>query len=197
MSAASGRLVILNHEGALSRALDGYVLAPEQWEPLPGSLEAIAQLNHGGYRVAIATNQAPLSRGLLDMATLNAIHQRMSRLVEAFGGRLDAIAVCPHSPERACECRKPRPGMLLELMERFGTAPADTAMVGDTGADLEAGVAAGCRTWLVLSDRGRETLAAGPIPAGVAVADDLAAVARTLLESAGDEAAIVRQEHRP
>ncbi len=175
------KLVILVREGVLNRTVEGYVLAPEQWEPLPGSLEAIAALNHGGFRVAVATNQAPVSRGLLDMATLNAIHQRMSRMVEAVGGRIDAIAVCPHSPEQACECRKPRPGMLLELMERFGALPPDTVMVGDTAADIEAGLAAGCRTWLVLSGHGRETRDAGRSPASVEVADDLAAVARALL----------------
>jgi D-glycero-D-manno-heptose 1,7-bisphosphate phosphatase len=188
------KLVILDREGVLNRTVDGYVLAPDQWEPLPGSLEAIARLNHGGYRVAVATNQAPLSRGLLDMVTLNAIHQRMSRLVEAVGGRIDAIAVCPHSPEQACECRKPRPGMLLELIERFGAEPAETTTVGDTPADIEAGVAAGCRTWLVLSGHGRETLAAGQTPPTVAVAEDLAAVAQALLAEAEDGAAPAGQD---
>lgn len=177
------RLIILDREGVLNRTVGGYVLTPGQWDPLPGSLEAIAALNHGGFRVAVATNQAPVSRGLLDMATLNAIHQRMSRLVEAVGGRIDAIAVCPHSPEQACACRKPRPGMLLELIDRFGAVPRETVMVGDTAADIEAGVAAGCRTWLVRSGHGEGTLAAG-LPDSVAVADDLAAVAQALLMEA-------------
>lgn len=191
------KLVIVDREGVLNRTVEGYVLAPEQWEPLPGSLEAVAALNHGGFRVAVATNQAPVSRGLLDMVTLNAIHQRMSRLAEAVGGRIDAIAVCPHSPEQACECRKPRPGMLLELMERFGALPSDTVMVGDTAADVEAGLSAGCRTWLVLSGHGRETLNAGRSPAAVKVAEDLAAVANILLaENDGGPGAGTTESHR-
>ena len=104
------KLVIVDREGVLNRTVEGYVLAPEQWEPLPGSLEAVAALNHGGFRVAVATNQAPVSRGLLDMATLNAIHQRMSRLAEAVGGRIDAIAP-PHQPAVLETTLQPRSGV--------------------------------------------------------------------------------------
>jgi D-glycero-D-manno-heptose 1,7-bisphosphate phosphatase len=175
------KLVILDREGVVNQAVDGYVLRPEQWEPQPGSLEAIARLHHGGFRVAVATNQAPLSRGLFDMAMLNAIHQRMIRMVEAAGGRIDAIAICPHSPEQDCGCRKPKPGMLLELMDRFGVGPAQTSMVGDTPADIHAGLAAGCRTWLVRSGLGQETIDSRQLPPDVEVCDDLAAVAQQLL----------------
>lgn len=176
------KLVILDREGVINRAPDGYVLGPEQFEPLPGSLEAIARLHHAGYRVAVATNQAPLSRGLFDMAMLNTVHQRMCRLAEAAGGRIDAIAVCPHSPEQDCKCRKPKPGMLLELIERFGAVPAQTIMIGDTPADLLAGVAAGCRTWLVRSGHGRATIDSGQLPPEVEVGNDLADVVRLLGE---------------
>jgi len=176
------KLVILDREGVVNQAVEGYVLRPEQWEPQPGSLEAIARLHHGGYRVVVATNQAPLSRGLFDMAMLNAIHQRMMRMVEAAGGRIDAIAICPHSPEQDCNCRKPKPGMLLELIDRFGAIPAQTAMVGDTPADIHAGLAAGCRTWLVRTGLGQQTIDSRQLPPGAEVCDDLAGVARQLLE---------------
>jgi D-glycero-D-manno-heptose 1,7-bisphosphate phosphatase len=129
----------------------------------------------------VATNQAPLSRGLFDMALLNAIHHRMCRLVEAAGGRIDAIAICPHSPEQDCNCRKPRPGMLLELIDRFGASPAQTVMVGDTPADVLAGLAAGCRTLLVRSGHGQATIDSGQLPPQVDVCDDLADSARRLL----------------
>ena len=175
------KLVILDREGVINRAVQGYVLGPEQFEPLPGSLEAIARLHHAGYRVAVATNQAPLSRGLFDMAMLNTIHQRMCRLVEAVGGRIDAIAICPHSPEQDCNCRKPRPGMLLELIDRFGALPAQTTMIGDTPADVLAGLAAGCDTWLVRTGHGQATLDSGLLPPQVQVCNDLADAVDSLL----------------
>ena len=174
-------LVILDRDGVINRTIDGYLLKPDHWEPLPGSLEAIARLHHAGYAVAVATNQAALSRGLFDMAMVNAIHQRMTRLVEAAGGRIDAIAICPHNPEKACGCRKPRPGMLLELMDRFGVAPADTVFVGDSLSDVQSGVAAGCATWLVRTGNGEETARHPACPADVHIADDLAAVVEQLL----------------
>ncbi|MBA3479228.1 MAG: D-glycero-beta-D-manno-heptose 1,7-bisphosphate 7-phosphatase [Lautropia sp.] len=184
------KLVILDREGVLNRVVEGYVLKPEQWEPLPGSLDAVARLHHGGFRVAVATNQAALSRGLFDMAMLNAIHQRMCRMVEAAGGKIDAVAICPHSPEQDCSCRKPRPGMLLELMDRFGAVPARTTMVGDTPADVHAGLAAGCRTWLVRSGHGQAMLDGGQLPPHVGVCDDLSGVADQLLSTpVGDEPA--------
>ena len=175
------KLVILDREGVINRAVEGYVLGPEQFVPLPGSLEAIARLHHAGYRVAVATNQAPLSRGLFDMAMLNAIHQRMCRLAEAAGGRIDAIAICPHSPEQDCNCRKPRPGMLLELIDRFGALAAQTIMIGDTPADVLAGLAAGCSTWLVRSGHGQATIDSGQLPSQVAVGKDLADAVQQLL----------------
>lgn len=178
------KLVILDREGVLNRPVDGYVLKPQDWEPLPGAMEAVARLQHSGYRVAVATNQAALSRGLFDMAMLNTIHHRMNRLAEAAGGAIDAIAICPHSPEQHCNCRKPQPGMLLELIERFGADPKETIMVGDMGPDLQAGLAAGCKTWLVRSGHGQATIDAGEVPAPVRIADDLAAVVQELLSPA-------------
>ena len=174
-------LVILDREGVINRTVEGYVLKPEQWEPLPKSLEAIARLHHGGYKVAVATNQAALSRGLFDMAMLNAIHQRMSRMVESAGGRIDAIAICPHNPEQNCQCRKPQPGMLLELIDRFGASASDTVMIGDTLADIQAGLAAGCRTWVVRSGHGQATLDSGQLPDKVKTCDDLDDVVQALL----------------
>ena len=181
------KLVILDREGVINRAVEGYVLKPAQWEPLPGSLEAIARLHHGGYRVAVATNQAALSRGLFDMTTLNAIHQRMSQMVESAGGRIDAIAICPHNPEQDCRCRKPKPGMLLELIDRFGAVASETTMVGDMLPDIQAGLAAGCRTWLVRSGHGRETLDSGEVPDSVRAWDDLEEAVQALLSPGHDD----------
>jgi len=176
------KLVILDRDGTINHDSDHYIKSLDEWRPIKGSIEAIARLTQAGYRVAVATNQAPLSRGLFDMAMLNTIHQRMCRLAEAVGGRIDAIAVCPHSPEQDCKCRKPKPGMLLELIERFGAVPAQTIMIGDTPADLLAGLAAGCRTWLVRSGHGQATIDSGQLPPEVEVGNDLADVVRLLDE---------------
>ena len=181
------KLVILDREGVVNHVPDGYVLRPDQFVPLPGSLEAIARLHHAGYCIGIATNQAPVSRGLYDMSMLNAIHQRMCRLVENAGGRIDAIAICPHSPEQQCGCRKPKPGMLLELMARFGAAPEVTTMIGDTPADLLAGRAAGCRTLLVRSGYGRSTIDSGQLPPQDDVCDDLSAATQLLLATSSPD----------
>ncbi len=177
-------LILLDRDGVILRNVEGYLHRPDEVEFLPGSLDALARLAHAGYQVAIVTNQAALSRGVLEMSTVNAIHQRMVRQVDAAGGRIDTIAICPHGPEQRCECRKPQPGLLKEVLERFNAPAADTTMVGDSAHDIEAGVAAGTRTWLVRSGHGATTLAAGPLPKGVRVADDLADVVAHLLAPA-------------
>src|SRR5690606_16419783 len=111
----SMKLVILDRDGTLNRGRDDKVASPEEWEPLPGALEAVARLNHGGWRVVLATNQSGIGRGLFDMASLNAIHLKMHRLLAAAGGRLEAIFICPHAPEEGCDCRKPAPGLFRQV----------------------------------------------------------------------------------
>src|SRR5215467_2526891 len=105
------RLVILDRDGVINRDSDQFIKSPEEWRPIPGSLEAIARLNHAGYRVVIATNQSGIGRGLFDMATLNAIHEKMHKALAAAGGRIDALFYCPHTADSQCECRKPKPAM--------------------------------------------------------------------------------------
>lgn len=174
-------LMILDRDGVIVRNVEGYLHRPEQVEFLPGSLDALARLAHAGYQVAVVTNQAALSRGVLEISTVNAIHQRMVRQVEAAGGRIDTIAICPHGPEQRCACRKPQPGLLNEVLERFNAQANETVMVGDSLHDIEAGLAAGTLTWLVRSGNGEATIAAGPLPDGVQVANDLADVVGRVL----------------
>lgn len=176
------RLAIIDRDGVILQPVDGYLGRPEDVAFLPGSVEALARLVHAGYHVAIVTNQAALARGVLEMSTVNAVHQRMVREVEAAGGRIDAIAICPHSPDQQCDCRKPKPGLLNKLLDRFDAQAEETVVVGDSDRDVEAGLAAGCSTWLVRSGLGAQTLARGPLPAGVQVADDLAALVGRLLD---------------
>ena len=143
---ANRKLVILDRDGVINVDSDAFIKSPDEWVAIPGSLEAIARLNQAGYRVAIASNQSGIGRGLFDMAALNAMHEKMNRAAAAVGGRIDAVFFCPHTQEDECECRKPKPGLLLEAIERFDIDRERSFMVGDRWRDVAAGRAAGCRT---------------------------------------------------
>jgi D-glycero-D-manno-heptose 1,7-bisphosphate phosphatase len=148
------KLVILDRDGTINEDRDDYVKSPEEWVAMPGALEAIARLNHAGWHTVIATNQSGLARGLLDMATLNAIHARMNRELAAFGGRIDAVFFCPHGPDDGCRCRKPLPGLFEMIAERYGVDLGEAHLVGDSLRDLQAGAAAGCATHFVRTGKG-------------------------------------------
>ncbi|MCG3190228.1 MAG: D-glycero-beta-D-manno-heptose-1,7-bisphosphate 7-phosphatase [Burkholderiaceae bacterium] len=147
------RLVILGRDGILNVYREDHVKAPEEWQPVPGALEAVARLNHAGWHVVVATNQAGIGRGMIDMASLNSVHQRMMQRLAAVGGRLDAVFFCPHTPEDNCECRKPRPGLMKQIGSRYGIELRTVPMVCDTLRDLLAAQAAGCEPHLVRSGR--------------------------------------------
>jgi D-glycero-D-manno-heptose 1,7-bisphosphate phosphatase len=147
------KLVILGRDGILNKYREDHVKAPSEWVPIPGALEAVARLNHAGWHAVVATNQAGIGRGLIDMASLNAVHAHMNQLLVAAGGRLDAVFLCPHTPEERCECRKPLPGMMRDIGLRYGVDLRHVPMVADTLRDLQAAEAAGCEPHLVLSGR--------------------------------------------
>jgi D-glycero-D-manno-heptose 1,7-bisphosphate phosphatase len=167
------KLVILDRDGVINYDSASFIRRPEEWKPLPGSLEAIARLAQAGFHVVVATNQSGIGRGLFEMATLNAIHARMHREVSLAGGRIDAIFFCPHAAEAGCECRKPKPGLLLEIARRFNTSLRDVPCVGDSLRDLQAAAAAGAQPVLVRTGKGERTLAEGGLPAGTRVYADL------------------------
>lgn len=177
------KLIVLDRDGVINEHSDQFVKSPEEWIPIPGSLEAIALLTQWGWRVVIATNQSAIGRGLIGMDTLNAIHETMLRRLAEVGGRIHAIFFCPHAEVENCACRKPKPGMLLEIGQRFGADLSQVPAVGDGIRDIQAAVTAGCRPWLVLTGKGRKTLASGLLPENVTIAEDLAEVARRLTES--------------
>lgn len=150
----SMKLVILGRDGTINRYRDDHVKSPEELQPLPGALEAIARLNHAGWHTVMATNQAGIGRGLVDMASLNAVHMRLNQLLAEKGGRLDAAFFCPHTPEEGCACRKPLPGLIHKIAERFGLDDLTLVhMVGASLRDLQTAQAAGCVPHLVRSDR--------------------------------------------
>jgi D-glycero-D-manno-heptose 1,7-bisphosphate phosphatase len=174
------KLIVLDRDGTINYDSDQYIKSPAEWRPIPGSLEAIARLNHGGWRVVLATNQSGLARGLFDMATLNAIHAEMHRALAHAGGRIDAIFFCPHAADSNCGCRKPKPGMLYEIARRLNVELAGMPVAGDSARDLQAAAAVGARPMLVLTGKGRRTREAGDLPPGTEIYADLAAIAAQL-----------------
>ena len=174
------KLVVLDRDGVINADSDLYIKSPEEWKPLAGSLEAIARFTQAGFHIAVATNQSGVGRGLFDMATLNAMHDKMHKAVGQVGGRINAVFFCPHAADAGCNCRKPRPGMLLEIAERFNIALAGVPVIGDSLRDLQAASAAGARPILVLTGKGARTLREGGLPEGTEVYPDLAAAATAL-----------------
>lgn len=175
-------MIILDRDGVINRDSDDFIKSPDEWQPLPGSLEAIARLKRAGWTVAVATNQSGLARGLFDEATLEAMHAKFRRLLADLGAEVDAIYYCPHGPDAACACRKPLPGMYQEAARDFGERLEGTPVVGDSLRDLEAARAVGARPILVRTGKGERTLAKGEGLEGVPVFDDLAAAVDALLE---------------
>jgi D-glycero-D-manno-heptose 1,7-bisphosphate phosphatase len=176
------KLVVLDRDGVINYDSDKYIKQPDEWRPIPGSLEAIALLTQSGWRVVVATNQSGIGRGLFDMATLNAIHAKMHRAVNQAGGRIEAVFYCPDTDESHSPCRKPNPGMFHAIADRFNAPLANAPCVGDSLRDLQAAAAVGARPILVLTGKGKKTRAAGNLPEETAIYPDLAAVAQALCQ---------------
>jgi D-glycero-D-manno-heptose 1,7-bisphosphate phosphatase len=177
------KLIVLDRDGVINHDSAHFIKSPDEWRPIPGSLEAIARLNHAGYRVVVATNQSGIGRGLFDMATLNLIHEKMHKALALAGGRVDAVFFCPHTGDSDCECRKPRPGMLREIGQRFAIDLADVPVIGDSLRDLQAAEAVGAKPMLVLTGKGEKTLREGSFPKNTVIFPDLAFAASALLAS--------------
>ena len=175
------KLAILDRDGVINFDSDQYIKSPAEWRPIPGSIEAIARLNQNGYRIAVATNQAGIGRGLFDMATLNAINDKMMELVFRSGGRIDALFFCPHTAIEECNCRKPRTGMYEEIAARFHTELKGVPCVGDSLKDAQAADAVGAQPILVLTGKGEKTKGDGGLPKKTLVFADLAEASRHLI----------------
>ena len=175
------KLVILDRDGVINYDSANFIKIPEEWKPIPGSLEAIARLNQSGYRVVVATNQSGIGRGLFDMTALNAVHDRMHKALTPYGGRIDAVFFCPHAQELDCACRKPKTGMFEEIAQRFNVNLAGVPCIGDGLRDLQAADAVGAQPILVLTGKGEKTRDAGNLPEGTQIYADLAEAARELV----------------
>ena len=175
------KLAILDRDGVVNFDSAQFIKSPAEWRPIPGSLEAIARLNHAGYHVVLATNQSGIGRGLFEMSTLNEIHDKMHRALALVGGRIDAVFFCPHGNESSCACRKPRSGLFEEIGHRFNVDLAGVPSVGDSLRDLHASHSVGAQPILVLTGKGRKTQAAGDLPPGTRIFKDLSAAVDSLV----------------
>lgn len=174
------KLIILDRDGVINYDSEQFIKSPDEWKPIPGSLEAIARLNQWGWRVVVASNQSGIGRGLFGMDTLNAINEKMVKSLAQAGGRLDAIFFCPHAANSTCNCRKPKPGMFEQIAERFNASLERVPAVGDSLRDLQAGMAVGCKPYLVLTGKGQKTRDDPALPEGTLIYPDLAAVVADL-----------------
>ncbi len=175
-------LVILDRDGVINQDSPQHIRSPEDWIPIPGSLDAIARLNRAGFRVVVATNQSGLARKFFDIETLNRIHETMQRQLAEVGGHVDAIFICPCHPKDNCDCFKPNPGMLLDISERLRTPLDKVPFIGDKLIDIQAARAAGARPFLVKTGNGMKTLKSKQNLEDVEVFDDLAQATDALIE---------------
>ena len=175
------KLVILDRDGVINHDSDEYIKSPDEWVPVPGSIEAIARLNHAGYTVTVATNQSGIARGYFDISTLNAMHEKMHLLVNQAGGHVDGIFFCPHSPADNCNCRKPLPGLLLQIARRFSTSLENVAFIGDSHSDIEAARLAGAIPILVRTGKGTITEKKLAESSTIPVFDDLSQAVSSIL----------------
>ncbi len=177
------KVLILDRDGVINHDPTGYISSPEAWQPIPGSLSAIATLNRAGWHVFVVTNQSGIGRGYYDLEDLSRIHEKMLRALAAEGGYIEEIFYCPHEPEAKCDCRKPAPGLFLDLQKKFDIDLTQAFFVGDKLSDVRAARAVGCQPILVLTGNGRQTMQDNPA-LDVPCFADLAAFAMHLLQLA-------------
>lgn len=177
------QLIILDRDGVINEDSDEYIKSPTEWQPIRGSLEAIAQLHRAGWRVVVATNQSGIARKLFNLDTLNRIHETMHRRVIEAGGLIDAVFFCPHGPDDDCDCRKPKPGMLYDIARRLRIDLRGVPAIGDSLRDIQAAETAGATPLLVKTGKGFGTASNAELDPAVAVFDDLYSAVNHLLDT--------------
>ena len=181
----NNRLVILDRDGVINFDSPNYIKNPTEWRPIPGSIEAIAKIKSKGWKVVIATNQSAVGRGIIQLADLFSIHEKLLTCVRQYGSDIDGIFFCPHRPSQECNCRKPKPGMFKEITKRFGILGKYSIAVGDSLRDLKAAEAISARSFLVLTGNGEKTLKEHKslhnlMPEKVEIENDLSSVAEKI-----------------
>ncbi len=177
------QLIILDRDGVINEDSDEFIKSPSEWQPIRGSLEAIARLHRAGWHVVVATNQSGIARKLFDLDTLARIHETMLHRVIECGGIIEAVFFCPHGPDDGCNCRKPRPGMFIDIANRLRTDLQDVPAIGDSLRDIEAARAAGATPILVKTGKGFGTVSSPDMDPGIAVYDDLYSAVEHLLDT--------------
>ena len=175
-------LVLLDRDGVLNEDRHDFVKTAAELIMIPGAANAVARLCAAGHTTAVVTNQSGVGRGLMTDRDLDSVNSTLNSMIEAVGGRLDAIITCTDPPWAATARRKPGPGMLQEALKRFDATPAEAVMIGDAARDLEAAAVLGIRRMLVRTGKGRATESNLPsVLQPVTVYDDLAAAADALI----------------
>lgn len=149
--------IILDRDGVINEDSDEYIKSPDEFIPIAGSLAAIAKLNQAGFTVVVATNQSGIARGYYDETILQEMHEKLRALLVAEGGNIDRIYFCPHGPDDNCDCRKPKPGMLRQILVDYNKDPANVIAIGDSLRDLQAAQAVSIASILVRTGKGKKT----------------------------------------
>lgn len=154
------RAIFLDRDGVICENRYDHVKSWDEFRFLPGAKSSLARLGRLGLPIIVVTNQAIVNRGIVPARVVDDIHRRMVAEVEATGGRIDRVVYCPHHLEERCACRKPEPGMLLQVADEMGIDLSQSYLVGDAATDLVAGQRVGCKNILVLTGRGVQQLLA-------------------------------------
>ncbi len=153
------KLIVLDRDGVINLDSDNYIKTVDEWQPEEGSIEAIARLTSHGFKIIVATNQSGISRGYYSHQTLNEMHNKLRQLCAEQGGKISAIIYCPHGPDDNCSCRKPNSGLFTKMAEYYQTSLCGVYTIGDSYRDLEAGIKVSVKPILVLTGKGKKTLA--------------------------------------
>ncbi|KPN71998.1 D-glycero-beta-D-manno-heptose 1,7-bisphosphate 7-phosphatase [Neisseria sp. 83E34] len=185
------KLIILDRDGVINHDRDDFVKSVDEWVPLEGSMDAIAFLTEAGYTIAVATNQSGIGRKYFTVQELTEMHNKMHKLAQQAGGQIDGIWFCPHTAEDNCTCRKPQPGMVNDIIDRFDAKPEETYMVGDSLRDLQAIERAGGKPILVLTGKGKKTLSeqGDQLPEQTQIFDDLMAFSQYMMQLESEKSA--------
>jgi D-glycero-D-manno-heptose 1,7-bisphosphate phosphatase len=173
--------IILDRDGVINHDPTGYIKSPDEWNPIAGSLEAIARFNRAGFTVLVATNQSGIGRGLYDVAALTRVHEKLAQLLTLVGGEITEIFFCPHHPDDQCLCRKPLPGLFQQMQAKYAIDFAETFFIGDSIGDVRAAQTVGCKPALVMTGNGRKTLEQNPELVSIPQFRDLAEAAAKIL----------------
>ncbi len=181
------KLILLDRDGVINKDSPNHIRTPDEWRPIEDSLEAISKIKEHNHLVAVVTNQSGINRGYYSLDTLNKIHAKMnSYLAKNNNCKFDHIFFCPHHPDDNCDCRKPKPGMILQAMKHFNISCEQTYFVGDSFRDIEAALAANCKPILVLTGNGKKTLESRKEKLkNVSVFDNLTDFASNFLQAEG------------